>query len=266
MHPNTRQLTSVILLVFLCVASLTLGCKDSRRHQATDALAMTATALALPSDAPAQDVVTRFLENARDVQHIRESGFAERERQEAYERGMAALHAAVNGPALFNRMMKSQTSRALPAGMTQQAAVTTATESWLSILAHYIDGVRPESIRTTTVASPESKIVVIDVQAMNPDEAEALADLEASPAIRNARDAVGNPIAPNTPAYFALVREKALELEPPLVTPLPAVFEFTLQRASSSEPWGIVSLRIKAPLTIAHSVQPPLEAAPAPSA
>lgn len=256
----------MILLPLACTTCLALlGCKDSRRRQPTDALAVTTSAPALPADASPQDVVTFFLNSAREVQHIRAAGFAKSETQDAYVQGMAALRTAINSPALFQRVINSRTVR-LPAGLTEDAAATTATESWLSILAHYIDGIQMESIRQSLSGDPHAKVATVAVQAENPDEVEALAKLEASPEIADAKDAKGNPITSGTPAYQQLIRKRALDLDPPVIVPVRVYFSFTLERSSPDAPWGIVHLRINAPLRTVVNVNVPTPAATAETA
>ncbi len=226
------------LAVMLVVVS---GCEDKRRHQTSKGLTFVSGEAVVGAAAPPADVARAFLGALREAQTVRQRGLGTPENREAYERAMGKIgHLAARG--VIREKMSKVGSRTLPLNLSEEAATTLVSESWVSIAAYYVDGFLFHTMRVAPKGPKPHDGVLVSLEAQRPRDRQRLEEVEASAAVAGAKDAAGKPLRRGTAAYNALVQSKTLALEQGFNIPIRARFTVELWQVDGA--WRVVGLEI----------------------
>ncbi|HVP12848.1 MAG TPA: hypothetical protein VMV94_16865 [Phycisphaerae bacterium] len=176
---------------------------------------------------------------------------------------MASMRSLAAAHAIYDNARNSR-SPSIPADISPDAAVTLALESWVSLLAYYVDGLFLDTM-TVTMPNPEAaSTATARLEAERPDDAARLRELEA----RVATGTTTQPAPePGTPAYYAALRAQAVALQPPLNIPIRT--SITISLVQEAGEWRVVGLQIgpgsmpSAAIRLAAPSPPPPTTAPA---
>ncbi len=170
-----RHALLAVLLALLLVSSP--SCDDARRHQASEELASVEVKAPLPDDAAPAEVAKELLRTFRSLQHVRRSGLGTADGKAAYDRSMATIASLTARDMVLARLRKTP-STMIPKDITSARAVQIVSESWTSMLAHYVDGLLIEETLATRLL-PDGRVAVT-LEAENPEERRKLDELRAS--------------------------------------------------------------------------------------
>lgn len=125
-----------------------IGCEDKRRHRTSDSVKVEAVEAPLQAGAEPVEVVRALVGALADAQATRLGGFRTADDRRAYDRAMGALRALAAGDSIYESFQSRKTSSAsIPPDADKDAVLTVLTESWVSIVAHYAEGFRLETLR-----------------------------------------------------------------------------------------------------------------------
>lgn len=162
------------MVAFLLVSS---GCDDKRRHAATEGVRFTEVKSPVAADASPTEVTRAWLEALADAQRVRAGGLGSREAKRKYDEAMARIRSLCAEDVVYERVRSSQ-SVTVPKDVSQDAAVVMTIESWVSMLAHYLDGIEWDSI--DTVNPDPQQYATVFLRAANPKEREIVTGLPGS--------------------------------------------------------------------------------------
>ncbi|MFH1419057.1 MAG: hypothetical protein ABII12_12330 [Planctomycetota bacterium] len=244
-HLARERARRVALLSALGILSFAaLACDDKRRHLPSDEIRTADVAAPLAQTAAPEEVARAFLTAVRDAQHARAHGLGSPEKKRLYDEAMGVLK-NLTAVRTVHRDITHTGTTSLPRDISEAAAVTTATESWVSILAHYVDGFDLDSMRIVNGAPVEPSNLTIHLQAEPPEDARRLRELRDT-LLANDNAATSDSQASSSAAGFATaLREKALALDPPIVLPLAALIQLHLTREDTA--WRIRSVSLGRP-------------------
>ncbi len=248
----------VVLLATLLASSP--SCDDARRHKASEDLAAAEVTAPLPEGAAPAEVAKELLRTFRSLQHVRRSGLGTAEGKAAYDRSMATIASLMARDEIFKRM-QTKPSAMIPKDITAARAVQIVSESWTSMLAHYVDGLLTEETLTAQ-QTPDGRFAVVTLEAENPEERRMGEQLFTSPEIEGAKGANGKSLDPNSPEYIERVRSAAVAKG--FSIPIRVKTEMRLTKIENA--WRLSDLTIKMP-RVASLVGSPVTPAvlPAPS-
>jgi hypothetical protein len=262
MDQKRTYLTSLCVMLLGSVAVFCqTGCKDERRHATASALKLPEARPPLPADAAPADVARAFLESVRDAQHSRERGFGSAEQKQAYESAMATLRSLAASRAIYDEVRASR-SMTVPKDISEDAAVTLALESWVSLVAYYVDGFLFDTISISTPKPDDTSLATIRLQAERPEDASRLRKLETEASVNTTSQA-----AETTPgsASIAALRAQGIALRPPMNVPVRA--GITIALVHNADGWRVAALQAGPPIMSAPGVtattpQPAVTTAP----
>lgn len=177
MIKRTRWYLFVPILSFLIAAQP--GCEDKRRHGASGGAAFEEVPAPLSTDASPDNVARALLAALGRAQEARSRGLGVPERRQSYEKAMAEILSLTATKEVVEHV-RSSGSGSLPKNISDDAALTLCAESWVSLVAHYIKGVQPETFNVSTAGSqtfaevhvaadpPEDKTILASLQPTNP--------------------------------------------------------------------------------------------------
>jgi hypothetical protein len=235
------------LCLVVLAASLS-GCDDKRRHLTSEAIEFTAMTQPVPQDAEPAVVVRAFLAALRDAQHARGRDFQGPQDRATYDSAMGRIASLAAGRTIYERILGSG-SRSVPAGLTPEAAVTTISESWVSIVAYYVDGFMLETLNVTPARGTTSPTTLrAYLEAQRPEDRSRLTQIERSDEVIQARDPEGLPLVKGSPPYVELVRSRSLEMRPAFNVPIRVRLDISLQTEDGA--WRVSDLHLRpAPAT-----------------
>jgi hypothetical protein len=203
----------------LClIFAVCLGCEDQRRHATARAIDLPRLSPPVAADAAPQQVATAFLEALREAQETRASGLGTAEKRRRYDEAMSRLR-ALTAAGVVHKSVLAAHSVTLPKDLSEDAAVTLATESWVSLIAHYADAVLPDTLSVLPADLQNAQQCAATVEAERPDDAARIKQLTATAAVLGFEDSGGQHLAPYSSAYYEALRARTLQLEPPLNVP-----------------------------------------------
>lgn len=217
------------------------GCEDKRRHQTSAGVDYVDVVCPVASDATPAEVARAFLAAVREAQHARLHGLGRSEDEEAYDRAMGKIGTLAAAAWIHEKMLKTR-SPTLPAGLTEQAAVTLVSESWVSIAAYYVDGFLFETLSLPSKGPAPQASVRAYIEAERPEDRERLEEVEALPDVAGAVDGDGKPLVRGSKAYVKLTRSKALAQKPAFNVPIRARFTIDLRQVDGA--WRVAGLTI----------------------
>ena len=196
-------------LASLCAAFviLAVGCEDKRRHAANKGLAVDEVTPPVAADAPPEDVAKALLAAMDRAQDARSRGLGQPERRQAYERAMAEIMSLTAKKEVANQLRAGGAGH-VAKGITDDAALTLTAESWVSLVAHYVKGLMPESIRVLPSASPTTADVRIAAESTE-DQA-VLASIQSAGPASSQPGATTQTATPAPPTLDAGSRTEAL--------------------------------------------------------
>jgi len=231
---------SVSCFTVVCLGAAlatTSGCKDQRRHKASEVVAYETVKPTVPPDASPELVAMALLDALQQFQTIRESGLGRQENRQAYDKAMGTITSLAAQDQIYERV-RTNGSFLVPKDIPKQAAVRLVTESWTSIIAHYAHGLMFDTLKVEF--SKVESLATVQVEVENPRERERLKEIEALPEIAGARGEDGKPLAHTSQAYLDLLRSKTL----------PAGFNVPIRRRLSismfrdNGAWRVVQLTL----------------------
>lgn len=233
---NTR-ITNAFWSAAIGVAALGCigGCEDKRRHQPSDGV-IASTQPALAPDAAPADVVHAFIEAIQEAQRIRAGGLGGKESKEAYDQAMAKI-AGLAARSHIHKGLLSMKSPGLPANLTEAAAITMISESWVSMAAYYTDGFMYETLLVYPAPPAQNAVVKATIEAVCPRDEARMAEIEQALFANPPTDAEGNPITRDSESYLHLLREKALSEVPPFN--IPVRVRFSIQLFQATDGWRV---------------------------
>jgi len=196
------------ILLWVALAS---ACDDKRRHLASDSVEFASVEAPVPKDAPPGDVVRALLVALRDAQHARAKGFGAPEASERYDAAMGRVASLAARRAVL-RGLQGMGSPNIPKDISEQAAVTLVSESWVSIVAHYADGIMLETLTGIPEDPDPTAVITARVEAERPEDRARLGQVE--PAIASVPSDVGVPAAEAARLQTRDVRAKMLQGNP----------------------------------------------------
>jgi hypothetical protein len=250
---RTRLIAACAVLITAVSPLYSGGCKDERRHSTASALNLPEAPPPLPANAAPAEVARAFLDSIRDAQHARERGFGRIEQKQKYESAMATLRSLAASRAIYEQVSGGRLAT-VPKDISEEAAVTLALESWVSLVAHYADGFLLDTI-TVAMPKPENSrpIATVRLEAERPEDPARLRQLEQAAPSAAPKTSTGEPSAP---ASNDALRARGVTLRPPLNVPIRAAIDITLLNNAGS--WRVTGMRLgPGPMP-----QPPAAAAP----
>ncbi len=171
-----RNLACIVLsLVFLI--AFPFGCRDERRHGANNGIAIEETAAPVAANAQPGDVATALLAALGRAQEARAHGLGKPERREAYEKAVGEIQSLTAKKEVVESL-RSAGSTNIAKDISDVTALTLTTESWISLVARYVGGVMPETLRVLPGGTPS--IAEVHVLAESPEDKAVLASLSTS--------------------------------------------------------------------------------------
>jgi hypothetical protein len=186
---------------------LLLACEDKRRHQPSDPVKVANITTTVPANAPPGDVARDMLSALADAQRARSRGLGGEEKKTAYDEALARIQALTARKEIYDQLVAVKSPN-IPRGITPDAALTLITESWISQVAHYSDGVLFDTMRVFP-DSPQTEAIV-QVEAKNPAESEKLARLEAEVQRSVQNEPASRPAGSPSPALAEELRRRAI--------------------------------------------------------
>ncbi len=239
---SLSNLSMVSGLGILCLVAL--ACDDKRRHLPSEAIQTADVASPLAQTASPDEVARAFLTALRDVQHARAHGLGLPEKKRQYDEAMGTLKSLTASKTIHQDI--TQTLRtSLPRDVSEGAAVTTAMESWVSMLAYYVDGFHLDSIRVGQPSKVEPQDLTVYLQAESPEDVRRIRELRE--AIREKGNSPpGSPGSTTASANNAgTLREQALALDPPIALPLSVLIRLHLTLEEKA--WRVRSVTLSPP-------------------
>lgn len=210
-----------------------VSCDDQRRHGASSPIQIPEVQPQVtPGEGPAE-VTRALLEAIGEAQDAREFGLGSSERKQRYQAAMSRLRRLAAADAIYEQMTRTP-SPTIPKDISKEALVTSAIESWVSTVAHYVDGFLFETLSIAPTNLEGATSASVYVEAERPEDADSLSGLQARAEIAAAKDAAGRPIPVGSPEYYKLVRAEGVAMRPPLNVPVRARIKVLLRRVDGA--------------------------------
>ncbi|MBX3394066.1 MAG: hypothetical protein KF841_01735 [Phycisphaerae bacterium] len=215
--------------LILCCAVGVAGCEDKRRHQASENVEFPVVEPPVGSDAPADAVALAMLDAMRTLQRIRAVGFGHSDNKAKYDHAMGVIASLMDKDRVY-MSVRAEPPPSVPRDIKRDAAVRLVAESWVSAIAHYLEGMESSTRELTIrkkgeilfeqnramsadgkIERSNERVLAMDeatlyVDAVDPHEREMLAEIESSDEMTKAVGSDGKPLAKGTEAYLAKLR------------------------------------------------------------
>jgi hypothetical protein len=180
---------------------LPLGCEDKRRHGANNGIAVEEVSPPVSADAQPGDVATALLAALNRAQDARAHGLGNPDHRQAYEKALAEIRSLMARSEVVEQL-RTVGSTNVAKDISDEAALTATSESWVSLVAHYVNGVMPETLRV--LAGSSQTAADVHVIAESPEDKAVIASLSPS------KDSPTTSPATSQPALGAAARQEAL--------------------------------------------------------
>lgn len=225
-------------VVAVCaVLAVAAGCRDVRRVADPTRDAPSSAPAALAADAAPEEVARALLETVYEIQQLRRGGLASAEARTRYV-GLLSRLASLSNRRAIHAALRQNPSPLLPRDITEALAVKTMTESWIAVLAHYIDGL-PQA-RFEPAAGAATEFAEVRVELANPREAAELVRIRDEPSIREIARREGEDSGPHIAALRARAIERGFNV------PIETIVVIRMERRSAGG-WGVVRVEFDAP-------------------
>lgn len=148
----------VAFILFLLSIPLAAGCRDDRRHQATEVTTLETKTGVVASDAPPVEVTRALLARLSKAQHSRARGLGVPANRDEYLSTMAEVRGLAARASIFETY-RGRGGAQVPADLKEDGAVRVVTESWVSICAHYADQLPSATIAPLAVSGTLASVV-----------------------------------------------------------------------------------------------------------
>lgn len=166
------------LCVVALACALVAGCKDERRHQSSEHVAIKTIAPPAADNTSALAIGKLALTAMQELQTVRSEGLGIDDNQARYEAAMGRLYGVADQEYIYKAMKPNPNGRGgspfAPTDITESAAVRKVVESWTSKTAYYLDGLKMDTLK---VKSAYDKRAVVTVEATNAGEREMLKEI-----------------------------------------------------------------------------------------
>lgn len=160
--PNmTRPPLHLHVILASIVALAFVGCRDERRHQASEISELEVATGVVAQEAAPQDVAKALLTRLAAAQAARERGLGVAANRDAYTKTMAEVRGLAARKAIFDTY-RSRGGSHVPVDLKEEGAVRAVTDSWVSICAHYADQLE-SAVISTGAADANSATVIAEV-------------------------------------------------------------------------------------------------------
>lgn len=195
-------------LVSLCavLAMTAIGCEDKRRHAANEGISVEEVTPPVTADAPPGDVARALLAAMDRAQDARSRGLGQPERRQAYERAMAEIMSLTAKKEVAEQLRTSGAGH-VAKDITDDAALTLTVESWVSLVAHYVKGLLPQ---TLVLPGASQAIADVRIAAESPQDQAVLASLQPTSLTSSQPGATSQPASPAQPTLDAPARTEAI--------------------------------------------------------
>jgi hypothetical protein len=242
--------------LFLVLLTIMAGCEDKRRHQASEEVAFPVVSPPVGKEATPEDTALALLDAMKTLQNIRAVGFGVTGNNEKYDQAMGLIASLMDKEGIYANV-KGDRSPTVPRDISRDAAVRLVAEAWVSTAAHYLNGIdattKSATIQKKGAAAGKARRDItlvrdtdeatVHVDAENPSERKALAEIEDSKELTSASGADGKPLAKDSEAYIQKVRTLAIERG--FNVPIRAQFSIILKQMP--EGWRAIQFRLQSP-------------------
>jgi len=257
MHADRSLLLWGSAAVWLAVVGLA-GCDDVRRRHESLPATMPADSLVVMSDPI--EFGREFLAAIRHAQSVRSGGLRSREQRQTYREAMSRV-ASFAAARDIQRAWLAKRSPLVPVGISEQEVARRISESWVSQMAYYVDGLLLETLRVISPAADPAAGLDLYVEGERPADRERL---EAILASHPGGATIALPASPNAAAASESVRTRTLSAHPAFNTPIRAAFRIRIRQVDGR--WRVTRVTIEQPFAEppTPTVQPPLQPPPPP--
>lgn len=156
---------SAILMVVIA------GCRDDRRHQASEVTTLEAKADVVAANATPEDVTKALLTRLAKAQRARARGLGIEANRDEYLATMAEVRGLAAKSAIFDNY-RTRGGAQVPIDLKEDGAVRIVTESWVSICAHYADRLETAAIQPPRITGKNAVILaeVASVSGSDPND------------------------------------------------------------------------------------------------
>jgi len=158
-HIRLRSVLMTAPLVMGCLA----GCRDERRHQASEISELEVATNVVPANAAPAEVAQALLIRLARAQTARERGLGIEKNRDEYRKTMAEVR-GLAARKLIYETFRGRGGSSVPVDLKEEGAVRTVTDSWVSICAYYAGALETAALSTAMVDA-KSATVFADVVA-----------------------------------------------------------------------------------------------------
>lgn len=141
------------------------GCRDDRRHQASEVTTLEARSDVVAANATPEEVTRALLVRLAKAQYARSRGLGEAANRDEYLATMAEVRGLAARTSIFETY-RGRGGAQVPIDLKEDGAVRTVTESWVSICAHYADRLEAASIMPSRITG-KNAVVLAEVSAVS---------------------------------------------------------------------------------------------------
>lgn len=134
------------------------GCRDDRRHQATEVTTLEAKADVVAANASPEDVTKALLARLAKAQRARARGLGNEANRDEYLATMAEVRGLAAKSSIFENY-RARGGAQVPIDLKEDGAVRIVTESWVSICAHYADRLETASMQPPRITGKNAAII-----------------------------------------------------------------------------------------------------------
>jgi hypothetical protein len=164
----------VLAATLAMVAFVGPGCDDKRRHGTGQEVTFGEVDAPIGAEATPLEVGQAFLAAVRDAQRTRAGGLGDARAKDAYDNAIARMQSLAARKEICEQVRGSG-SPTIPPDVSDAAALTLVCESWISMVAHYVEGFELE--RLTDITENPTDYATVYLQAANPAEQRRVAEL-----------------------------------------------------------------------------------------
>ena len=169
---------SVFALPAAAILVLLAGCRDDRRHQASEVTTLEVKTGVVAADAPPADVTRALLTRLAKAQRARVRGLGIPANRDEYLATMAEVRGLAARTSIFETY-RARGGAQVPRDLKEDGAVRVVTDGWVSICAHYADKLETATISPLAMTG-KNAVVAADLP---PEESK----LASSPPVRPTR-------------------------------------------------------------------------------
>lgn len=177
---NAMKPSKLPLFALPTAAMLVLlaGCRDDRRHQASEVTTLEVKTGVVAVDAPPADVTRALLTRLAKAQRARMRGLGIPANRDEYLATMAEVRGLAARTSIFETY-RARGGAQVPRDLKEDGAVRVVTDGWVSICAHYVDKLETATISPMAMTGKHA-VVAADLP---PEESK----LASSPPVRPTR-------------------------------------------------------------------------------